>query len=160
MKGIMMKMKLTALWLTILLGTFAVFGGDNSLGTWKLNVEKSKYTPPPLPVKSLTTTREASDGGVKATSTGERSDGTAIKSEYTAKYDGKDFAVTGAPWDTMSVKQVDDNTFTVTSKQASGKYQATGQMIVSKDGKTMTTTSKGTDSEGVAFTSVFVWDKQ
>jgi len=60
----------------------------------------------------------------------------------------------------MSVKQVDDNTFTVTSKQASGKYRATGQMIVSKDGKTMTTTSKGTDSEGVAFTSVFVWDKQ
>jgi hypothetical protein len=142
------------------LGTVAAFGGDNSLGTWKLNVDKSKRTPPPLQVKSLTTTREASDGGVKVTATGERQDGTPIKSAYTAKYDGKDNAVTGAMWDTIAIKQVDDNTFTVTTRQASGKYQATGQVVISKDGKTMTTTSKGTDSEGVAFTSEFVWEKQ
>jgi hypothetical protein len=155
-----MRIKLIAPWLIVFLGIVTASAGDNSLGTWKLNVEKSKYTPPPFPVKSLTTTREASDGGVKVTATGEREDGTPIKSGYAAKYDGKDNPVTGAPWDTIAIKQVDDNTFTVTTKQASGKYRATGRVVVSKDGKTMTATSKGTDSEGVAFTSEFVWEKQ
>src|SRR5882762_1684592 len=160
MKGIPMRIKLITPSLIILLSTVAAFGGDNSLGTWKLNVEKSKYTPSPLPVKSLTTIREASDGGVKVTTTGERQDGTPIKSTYTAKYDGKDNPVTGAPWDTIAIKQVDDNTFTVTTRQASGKFQATGRVVVSKDGKTMTSTSKGTNSEGEAFTAEFVWEKQ
>jgi len=155
-----MRVKLIASCLIVLLGAVAGFGGDNSLGTWKLNVAKTEYTPPPLPVKSLTTIREASDGGVKVTSTGERADGTAIKSSYTAKYDGKDNPVTGAPWDTIAVKKTDDNTFTFTTRQASGKYEATGQVVISKDGKTMTVTSKGTDAEGKAFTSKFVWEKQ
>ena len=69
------------------------YGADNSLGTWKLNVEKSKYTPAPMPVKSLTVTREAADGGVKVTTTGEQADGTPINASYTAKYDGKDVQV-------------------------------------------------------------------
>lgn len=155
-----MRLNLIAPSLIILLGTVTAFAGDNSLGTWKLNVEKSKYTPPPLPVKSLTATREASDGGVKVTTTGEQQDGTPIKSTYTAKYDGKDNSVTGAPWDTIAITQVDDNTFTVTTKQANGKFQATGRMVISKDGKTMTSTSKGTNIQGEAFTAEFVWEKQ
>ena len=155
-----MRIKLITPCLIVLLGTVAAFAGDNSLGTWKLNVEKSKYTPAPLPVKSLTAIREAADGGVKVTTTGEQQDGTPIKSGYTAKYDGKENAVTGAPWDTIAIQQVDDNTFKMTTRQANGKYQASGQIVVSKDGKTMTSTSKGTNGEGVAFTAEFVWEKQ
>src|SRR5256885_14482636 len=134
------------------------FGADNSFGTWKRNTDKSTGSGPRT-VKSLTTVREASDGGVKVTTTGENMDGTPIKSSYTAKYDGKDNPVTGAPWDTISVKQVDDNTFTSTTRQATGKFEATGRTVISKDGKTMTATSKGTDGEGKAFTSKFVWEK-
>ena len=47
----------------------AAFGADNSLGTWKANIEKTKHTPPPWPVKSLTSVREAVPGGVKVTNT-------------------------------------------------------------------------------------------
>ena len=65
--------------------------------------------------------REASDGGVKSTSTGERKDGTAINSTYTAKYDGKEYPVTDAPWDTISIKQIDANTFTAETKKAGGR---------------------------------------
>src|SRR5450755_1865823 len=43
--------------------TVAAFGADNSLGTWKLNMSKSKFDPGPGPVKSLTSMREAADGG-------------------------------------------------------------------------------------------------
>ena len=91
----------------------AAFGADNTLGTWKLEVAKSKYTPGPLPIKSLTITREASDGGVKQTTTGERSDGTTVNASYTAKYDGKDVHVGGnSQYDTIAIKQVNANTLT------------------------------------------------
>ena len=43
----------------------AALGADNSLGTWKVNVAASKYTPAPWPVKTLTAVREAVPGGVK-----------------------------------------------------------------------------------------------
>ena len=76
------------------ISAIGLFGADNSLGTWKRNVAKSKYTPTPAnPITSLTMVREASEGGVKSTGTGQRKDGTAINSVYTAKYDGKEYPV-------------------------------------------------------------------
>jgi hypothetical protein len=137
----------------------AMSGADNSLGTWKRNVDKTKSSAPAT-VKSLTTVREASDGGVKVTSTGENVDGTAINSSYTAKYDGKEYPVTGAPWDTISVKQVDASTFTTETKKTGGKFHSKGRTVVSKDGKTMTVTTKGTNAEGKPVTATIVYDKQ
>ena len=140
----------------------AAFGADNSLGTWKLNVEKTKYTPAPFPVKSVTSVREAAPGGVKVTNTGERTDGTAINATYTAKYDGSPSSVSGegSPYDTVSIKQVDANTFTWDAKKADGKYRSHGRIVVSADGKTMTLTSKGTNSEGKPMAVTLVYDKQ
>jgi hypothetical protein len=114
-----------------------------------------------MPVKSLTVTREASDGGVKQTVTGERADGTAASGSYTAKYDGKGVQVTGnSPYDTIAVKQVNDNTLTDTRNQTVGRYHATSRTVVSNGGKTMTTTSKGTNADGKKFTQILVFDKQ
>ena len=155
-----MRPLLTKTFLALAMATIAAFGADNSLGTWKLNVEKSKYTPAPFPLKNLTTTREAADGGVKITSTGVQADGTAINSSNTIKYDGKEYPITGAPWDTASMKQVDANTFTGTQRQKNGKYKGTGRTVISKDGKTLTTTAKGTNADGKPFTVTFVYDKQ
>ena len=142
--------------------TVAVLGADNSVGTWKVNVAKSKYTPGPIPVKSLTSVREAAPGGVKVTSTGERADGTAINGSYTAKYDGSATAVTGTgvPYDSISIKQVNANTFTYEAKQTNGKYHTTGRTVISSDGKTMTTRAKGTDPNGAALTMTLVYEKQ
>jgi len=142
--------------------TVAALGADNSIGTWKVNTAKSKYTPAPMPVKSLTSVREAAPGGVKVANTGERTDGTAINAGYTAKYDGSATAVTGSgsPYDSVSVKQVNANTFTYEAKQTNGKYHANGRTVISKDGKTMTTTAKGKDANGAAMTLKLVYDKQ
>jgi|ERR1035438_1740411 hypothetical protein len=147
--------------LILTVAALAAFGADNTLGTWKLNVAKSKYTPAPMPVKSLNVTREASDGGVKQTTTGEQADGTALNASYAAKYDGKDVPVTGnAPYDTIAIKQVNANTLTDERKKTGGPYKATGRAVVSNGGKTMTTTVKGTNANGKEFTQVFVFDKQ
>ena len=144
------------------ISTIAALGADNSIGTWKLNSAKSKYTPAPMPVKSLTSVREAAPGGVKVANTGERTDGTAINATYTAKYDGSATAVTGtgSPYDSISVKQVNANTLTYEAKQTNGKYHASGRTVISSDGKTMTTTAKGTDTNGAAMSLTLVYDKQ
>src|SRR5512132_3592698 len=94
--------------LIALLTTVCAFCADNSIGTWKLNAEKSKSSLGPLPVKSLTSVREASDGGVKVTVTGERADGTKIDTVYTGRYDGKENNVTGTGllYDKIAIKQV------------------------------------------------------
>jgi hypothetical protein len=159
--ALQMRTLLTKALIALAITTVAAFGADNSIGTWKLNVEKSKYTPAPMPVRSLTVTREASDGGVKVTTTGEQADGTQINASYTAKYDGKDVQITGnSPYDTIAITQVNANTLTDTRKKTGGSYRGTSRLVVSGGGKTMTTTTKGTNGDGKEFTSTFVFDKQ
>ena len=156
-----MRILLTTVLLALAITTAAAFGADNTIGTWMLNVDKSKYSPAPMPVKSLIVTREGSDGGVKVTATGEQTNGTAINGNYTAKYDGTDVMVTGnLPYDTISIKQVNANTLTEERKKMGGPYHATSRVVVSNGGKTMTTTTKGTNTERKDFTSTFAFDKQ
>ena len=50
--------------MAVTITAIGMFGADNSLGTWKRNVAKSKSTPPST-IKSVTLVNEASDGGVK-----------------------------------------------------------------------------------------------
>src|SRR5450432_690609 len=125
MKGRRMRSISTRLILGIAITAIGAFAADNTLGTWKLNMEKSKFSPA-APVKSLTSIREASDGGVKVTTTGEQADGTPINANYTAKYDGKDVQVTGnSPYDTISIKQINANTLTDERKKTGAPYHAT-----------------------------------
>jgi hypothetical protein len=152
-----------ALMVLAIASTSAAFAADdNSVGTWKANVDKTKYTPAPWPVKSVTTQREAVPGGIKVTNTGERTDGSPINTTYTAKYDGSPATVSGqgSPYDTVSLKQVDANTFTYDAKKSDGKYHAHGRLVVSSDGKTMTLTAKGMDPDGKPMTITLVYDKQ
>jgi len=154
-------MKTIRLCLILAVAATVAFGADNTLGTWKLNVEKSQYTPAPMPVKSLTVTRERSDGGVKQTTTGEQANGTAINASYTAKYDAQDVQVTGnAPYNTIAITQVNANTQTDARKNTGGSYRGTSRIVISNRGKTMTTTTKGINADGKEFSSTFVFDKQ
>ena len=138
----------------------AAFGADLSVGTWKYNAAKSKTTSA-NPTKSQTDVREATpDGGVKITRTGELADGTPANYSFTYKYDGKEYPVTGAPFDVISVKRIDDYSWSWDVKKTGGKYHVTGRNVVSRDGKTMTQTSKGTDAEGRPMVSTIVFDRQ
>jgi hypothetical protein len=113
-------------------------------------------------VKSVTAVREAVPGGVKVTNTGERTDGAVINSSYTAKYDGSPSPVSGqgSPYDSVSLKQVNANTFAYDAKKTDGKYHAHGRLAVSPDGKTLTLTARGTDPNGKPMTITLVYDKQ
>ena len=65
---------------------------DPVLGTWKLNVEKSKYDPGPRP-KNSTLIYEAAGQGVKVRASGVGAQGQPTGVEYTASYDGQDYPV-------------------------------------------------------------------
>jgi hypothetical protein len=148
--------------LVLAIAALPALGADNSLGTWKVNIAKSKYTPAPMPLKSYTMVREAAPGGVKVTITGERADGTPINATYTAKFDGSASMVSGAgaPYDSIALKQVNANTFTYEAKNAGTKYHANFRMAVGGDGKSMTTTGKGMDADGKPMTVTLVFEKQ
>ena len=144
---------------------FGLFAADRSLGTWKRNVERTKYdqgSPPSNPIVSQTMTREAVDGGVRIITKGARKDGTPISTTVVLKYDGKPVRAqgTGSNYDTVSIKQVDENTFTSEMTKTGGKYRTSGRWTVSADGKTMTSTQKGTDPDGKPIGFTVVYDKQ
>jgi hypothetical protein len=159
----MRKLFSVALFALVIASTVsALAADDDSLGIWKADVAKCKYTPAPWPVKSLTVTRVAAPDGVKVNNMGTRTDGSAINSSYTAKYDGSPTAVTGegAPYDSISIKQMGSKKFTYEAKNSKNKYHAVGRTEISFDGKVMTTMSKGTDGDGKPMTLKIVYDKQ
>lgn len=157
-----MRRIVAKLMIGVAITAIGLFGADNSIGTWKRNIEKSHGTPPSSnPIMSQTLVREAVDGGVKVSSTGERKDGTRTNLDYTVKYDGKPAPVTGTlGFDTIAVKQVDANTFTSEATKTGGKYGTKSRTVISNDGKTMTMTQKGTDAEGKPLSFTNVYDKQ
>ena len=132
---------------------------DEQSGTWKMNSAKSKYSPGPAP-KELTVKIEADENHIKLNADGANGDGTPIHVEYDAKFDGKDYPATGMPnADSVSVKRLKGGGIETQQKKG-GQVQITINSVVSKDGKTRTSTWKGKDAEGRDVNNVVVLDKQ
>jgi hypothetical protein len=128
------------------------------LGTWKLNVAKSKTT-----YKSGTSVIEAVGDAVKVTADLVGADGTAFHWTWTAKYDGKEAPVEGTtpygPGTTASLSRVDAHTSKVVGKR-NGEVVLRQTIVVSADGKSRTVTTSGKDAKGQPIETVSVYDKQ
>ena len=134
------------------------FASDIQMGTWKLIDAKSKIAAGAP--KNSTVVYEAAGDNIKITIDGTAPDGTATHSEWTGKFDGKDYPSTGNPNEDMrSVKQINDHTLHVTSKKG-GKVVLTAHVVVAADGKSRTVTANGTDAQGKKYKSTAVYDKQ
>jgi hypothetical protein len=127
---------------------------DMQMGTWKLNDAKSKF--PEGVTKNTTVTYSMAGDMIKVVVDGVDKDGKATHNEWTGKFDGKDYAVTGDPTSDMrSYKKVDDRTMTLETKK-DGKMAATGKIVVAQDGKSRTLNTKTADGKMVTA----VYDKQ
>ena len=146
--------------IAVLALTTVVIAADNNVGTWKLNLAKSKYSPGPAP-KSQTLKIEAwGNDGVKYTADGVGADGKPTHAEFQAKYDGKDYPFKGNPdADMLSYKRIDANTLEATTK-LNGKGTIAAKAVVSADGKTRTVTQVGTNAQGQALNITSVYEKQ
>ena len=153
-----MKTKTIALSLGLIFAAGALFAADPMMGTWKLNETKSKTAPG---MEKLTTVvYEAAGDQVKVTIDGTDANGKPIHNEWTGKFDGKDYAVTGDPTSDMrSYKKIDAQTLKFTVKKGD-KTTANGRIVVAADGKSRTVTAKGTDEHGKAFKNTSAYDKQ
>ena len=153
-----MKTRTIVLTLALCFAAGAACFASPHMGTWKLNEAKSKLAPGAP--KNNTVVYEAAGDNVKVTVDGTDGDGKPAHNEWTGKFDGKDYPVTGDPTsDTRSYKKVDDRTLELTNKK-DGKVTTSGRIVVSADGKTRTVTTHGTDSKGKKFKSMAVYDKQ
>ena len=143
---------------TVLSGVSVAQSSDPLLGTWKLNVAKSKFDPGPAP-KAATVKYEAADQGLKVTVDTDGAAGPAHWG-YTANFDGKDYPVAGNPdGDVVALKRITATTTEAAFKK-SGKAMSSNTRVVSADGKTLTITQKGTNAQGQAVNNVQVFEKQ
>ena len=134
---------------------------DAHTGTWKLNVAKSIFNPGPG-YKSETRTYTPTADGYKFEGERVNPDGSTQKYEFTVKYDGKDYPVTGKDpggADSIAVKLVDANHIESTSKKGHDVLY-TSKVVVSPDGRVMTITTKGKNPNGEPFENVQVYDRQ
>jgi len=150
-------MRLASVLLTSSFLCAAAFAADPFVGTWKVNIEKSK-TSSGRPPQTTTQKFEATSDGYQITSS-------LLPNPITLRLDGKDYtaniqgvaASVGA--DKSSARRIDSQTIESTFKR-NGKIVATINRKASADGRFMTTTSNGVSKNGEKFESVVVYEKQ
>ena len=108
------------------------------IGTWRLNVAKSKYSPGP-PIKQETRVYKRGPEGVEGVVTRTFADGRAEHFEYIANF-GREYMVTGNPqYDAVTLRRVDENASEAVLTHAGAVY-GVARREISPDGKSMTIT--------------------
>jgi hypothetical protein len=144
--------------LLLVAGIAYAAGSDGFMGTWKLNEAKSKIAAG-MP-KNSTVVYTADGDSVKVGIDGTDAKGQTFHSDWTGKFDGKDYALTGdSSADMRSYKVVNDHTLLAMSKK-DGKETISARIVLSADGKTRTVTVSGKDASGAKITSTQIYDKQ
>ena len=154
-----MKTKMILLGLVVFFAGAVVASAQNPhMGTWKLNEAKSKF--PKGATKNHTVVYEAAGDQIKVTVDGVDGAGAAVHSEWTGKFDGKPYALTGDPaGDMRSYRTVNRRTVSLRSTKA-GKLTTTATITVAANGKTRTVKASSKNAQGKWTTSTAVYDKQ
>ncbi len=132
---------------------------DPMLGSWKLNIAKSKFSPGTV-VQAQTNRVEAIPNGIKLTAQFTTADGRSVTESYSGTFDGKEFSVGGdVNVDAAYLKRVDAYTMIRFNKK-DGKATTTMVYVVSKDGKTKTVHITGSTAKDQPVDTIFFFDKQ
>jgi hypothetical protein len=156
-----MKIKTLAVTLAVWVaaGAICFAAASPQMGTWKLNEAKSKIAKGTAK-NTMVIYKSSMMGKVKVIVDGMDAMGKPAHNEWTGKFDGKDYAVTGDPASDMrSYKQVDDHTNSMIIKKG-GKVVSTGTIAVAADGKTRTVTTSAMTAKGKKAKNVAVYEKQ
>ena len=156
-----MSVRTVSLVLAILIASIGLQAQQDPLiGTWNLNLAKSKYNPGPPPRSRVLKIEPAGSNAFKLTNDAVLADGKKTHVVETFIQDGKDHPLHDNPnADTQVNRQIDMYT-TETINKKGGKTVQTLKRVVSKDGKTMTITIKGATPSGAPLDDVRVFDKQ
>jgi hypothetical protein len=145
--------------LTTLLFAGIAFAADPVVGTWKLNVEKSKFSSGhELTAASRVYTEADGMYTLKQKLTGADGKETSSSSQYSEGKDVKQEDPNG-PADTVHAKKVSANTWNFELKKG-GKIVGHVHRVVSADGKTLTVHNTGANITGGGEDQTLVYDKQ
>jgi hypothetical protein len=118
------------------------------IGTWILDVAKSKASDSSILPKSETAKYALQGNGIKSSLDGVDSQGNAYHEEWPGKWDGEDYPfISDGIAFTSSATKIDSNTLIGVQKK-DGEEVTTYRITVSEDGKTLTLTAKGKGARG------------
>ena len=138
----------------------AAYAQDPNVGSWRVDLVKSKYSPADLAPKSVTVKSSAAGKGLTTVVDVVDYTGKPLHYEYTVTYDGRDVPVKGDPGrDATAMKKIDDLTFEQTNKK-DGKVTTVSRVVYAKDGKSRTQTTTGMNPQGQKINNTVVWQKQ
>jgi hypothetical protein len=134
---------------------------DPFIGTWKLNVKKSKFIPGP-PMKNETRIVSPGPLGMDISVKRVNGDSRTEEFEYTTNLDGKSYPMTGhGPYGANSIAANLTTPYMIQSTfSRDNNVVAKATSLVSNGGKVLTITTKGSDANGKPFSSIAVYDKQ
>jgi hypothetical protein len=146
--------------LTICIFSLALVAAENPfVGTWKENMHKSKLSGPEGLTK-VTVKYEVDGDTLKASVEGTDAQGKPASFTYEGKLDGTPGTVTGATtFDAIALQRLGTHSMKATGEK-DGKLVYTDRRVVSQEGKTLTISRSGTDSQRKAYHSTMVFDKQ
>ena len=153
-----MKAKSIALTAAVCVAGVLMCYASSEMGSWKLNQGKSKF--PPGVRKNTSVVYSASGDQIKVTTDGSEADGKPVHTEWTGKFDGKDYPLSGDPSaDARAYTRVNQNTLELVSKK-DGRLTSTARVVMSPDGKTRTVTVVAHTPNGKTLTYTAVYDKE
>ena len=154
-----MKIKSIVFAFAVLLAAVTVASAqDPNIGTWKLNEAKSHFGKGAT--KNHTVVYEMAGDDIKVIVDGNAADGSATHNEWTGKFDGKYYAVTGdATSDMRMYRRVNKRTLSIRAKKE-GKATLTGTITLSRNGKTRTVATTARNAAGRWIRNTAVYDKQ
>ena len=154
-----MKIKTPIFALALLFaGVTVASAQDANLGTWKLNEAKSHFGKGAT--KNHTVVYEMVGDDTKVIVDGNAADGSATHNEWTGKFDGRYYEVTGdATSDKRMYRRINKRTLAIRATKA-GKTTLNGTITLSRSGKMRTVTTTVRNAQGRWVTNTAVYDKQ
>jgi len=146
--------------IALIISSACLFAADNPrVGTWKVNLQKSTYSPGPKPTVAGTLRIDPAADGEKLTVNG-FADGKTTNYSYTATFDGKPYATPGSPYGDHATSKIIDARTSELTYTTNGKVTRAARRTVSADGKTLTIVSKGVNAKGEHYNNTVVYEKQ
>jgi hypothetical protein len=160
LKGDNVKTSLSLLVLAAVFFASPAFAADPVVGTWKLNVAKSKFSAGAELTAGTRVYTEANglytlDQKLTGADGKEKSN----RAQYQNGKDVKQATAAAAAADTTFAKKIDANTWDFDLKK-DGKVVGHVHRVVSADGKTLTVNNTGMQLSGVMGDGTLVFDKQ
>jgi hypothetical protein len=144
----------------VFVGSLAAQVPSSWLGTWKLNVAKSKYDPGPGQRSNISRWEAVPGGGLKIVGDAVDAAGKSTHTQVVTMFDGKEAELKGADVPTTRVyTKIDDRTYEFVTR-INGKVTTTSRGTMSPDGKTRTLVTTGTNAEGKPVKNSAVYERQ